>query len=141
MTVYMGPTSQVARVVVHYADGLILKGFLRSFDPGKDSFPLMLREAEPGASPLHVRVADLKAVFFVEDFDGEPQYQERKEFLANAAGRRLAVRFHDGEELLGTSLTYHPSRTGFFLFPGDPGSNNDKVFVVASAVTDVRPAA
>ncbi|MEQ1730900.1 MAG: hypothetical protein ABL982_21230 [Vicinamibacterales bacterium] len=136
----MATPTQPARLVVHYRDGLILKGFSNNFDPGRSSFALTLRNAVAGDTPVEVRLSDLKAVFFVEDFEGEPQYTERKEFLTPAAGRRMAVTFMDGEVLWGTSLTYHPASTGFFLFPGDPWSNNDKVFVVSAAVTEIGKA-
>ncbi len=115
----------------------MLKGFAQNFDPARDGFSLVPRDAAEAAEAEYVRLADLKAVFFVEEFEGEPQYSERKEFLKHNAGRRLTVTFADGEVLVGTSLTYHPSRAGFFLFPGDPFSNNDKVFVVAAAVVEV----
>jgi hypothetical protein len=136
----MAAPAQPIRVVVHYSDGLIIKGFLPDFDPSRESFALIRREAADGDAAMQVRLAELKAVFFVEDFDGQPGYRERQEFLSTNTGRRLSVLFTDGEVLLGTSLTYHPSRKGFFLFPGDPLSNNDKVFVVAAAVTEVRAA-
>lgn len=129
-----------ARVVARYTDGRMLKGFAQNFDPARDGFAVVPRDAADASEPEYVRLADLKAVFFVEDFDGEPEYSERKEFLKQNAGRRLTVTFADGEVLVGTSLTYHPSRAGFFLFPGDPFSNNDKVFVVASAVVEVGKA-
>jgi len=136
----MAAPVQPVRVVAHYSDGLVIKGFVANFDPSRESFALRRREAAEGDATMQVRLAELKAVFFVEDFDGQPGYTERQEFLSAVTGRRLSVRFNDGEVLLGTSLTYHPSRTGFFLFPGDPSSNNEKVFVVAAAVTEVRAA-
>lgn len=137
----MGTASQAGRVVARYADGLVLKGYTHSFDPNGEVFPLRLRDAREGDEPVHVRLSDLKALFFVDDFDGESDYSERKEFLVPNAGRRLVVRFADGEVLVGTSLTYHPARRGFFLFPGDPFSNNNKVFVIAAAVVEVATAA
>jgi hypothetical protein len=136
----MGPANS-ARVVARYNDGRVLKGFTQGFDPAKEVFPLMPRDAPPDAEPVHVRLSELKALFFVEDFDGESAYSERKAFHRPDAGRRLTVRFSDGEVLVGTSLTYHPSRSGFFLFPGDPFSNNGKVYVIAAAVVEVGKAA
>lgn len=130
-----------ARVVARYLDGRVLKGHTKNFDPERDSFSLIPRNAAEGDAPVQVRIAALKALFFVGDFDGEPEYSERGEFLSPTAGRRLTVRFADGEVLVGSSLTYHPSRSGFFLFPGDPFSNNDKVFVVAAATVEVVNAA
>ena len=100
-------------------------------------FGLALLESPPEEEPLVVRLSDLKAVFFVKSFAGNRDYDERKEFVAAFTGRRLAVRFSDGEVLVGTSFNYSPSAAGFFLFPADQSSNNDKVFVVAAAVAEV----
>ena len=136
----MGPANS-ARVVARYNDGRVLKGFTQNFDPTKEMFPLLLRDAPASAEAVYIRLIELKALFFVEDFDGESEYSERKEFQKPNAGRRLTVRFTDGEVLVGTSLTYHPTRTGFFLFPGDPFSNNRKVYVIAAAVVEVGAAA
>jgi hypothetical protein len=80
----------------------------------------------------------LKAVFFVKDFDGNREHEESKEFLVPFTGRRRAVRFLDGEVLVGTSFSYDAARDGFFLFPADKFSNNEKVFVIAAAVADVE---
>ena len=65
---------------------------------------------------------DLKAIFFVRDFTGDPQYNERKIFLEgeNSPGRKLEVTYIDDELLVGSTLGYDPSRKGFFLFPAIP---------------------
>ena len=56
--------------------------------------------------------------------------------MAETASRRcteLIQQIGGGEVLAGFCNTYHPRR-GFFLFPADPGSNNERVFVPAHAV-------
>jgi hypothetical protein len=64
-------------------------------------------------------------------------------------GKRIMVRFKDGEILCGFIegelpwkdgfLTLpDPNLKGFFIFPADPEGNNTKVFVVTTAVEDVR---
>jgi hypothetical protein len=126
-----------AKVVARFVDGRVLKGHTMNFDPNRPAFQLRLLEDAPGTEPALIRLSDLKAVFFVKDFAGVPEYSEKKEFNTISTGRRLAVRFHDDEVLLGTSVTYDAKRQGFFLFPADRFSNNEKVFVVAAAVADV----
>jgi hypothetical protein len=71
-------------------------------------------------------LADLKAVFFVKKFDGNPDYKERKEFTEKDSpqGRKVEVAFADGEIMQGSVLGYNPKEIGFFLFPVDPLSNN-----------------
>ena len=130
----MGATKVVAR----YTDGRVIKGFTQDFFPNKDRFHLILDE---NRRTVEVLVQRLKAVFFVRDFSGNSQYQERKRYLQgeNPGGVKLEVTFADGEVLVGsTPLGYDPKRQGFFVTPVDPGSNNSRVFVVASAVRGVR---
>ena len=52
-------------------------------------------------------------------------------------GKRIQVKFKDGEVLIGYTSGYSPDRMGFFVFPSDPDSNNEKVFVVAAAAANV----
>jgi len=82
----------------------------------------------------------LKGVFFVRDFMGDPNFQERKEFIEGARiiGKALEVTFKDGELIVGSSLNYDPERPGFFISPADPKGNNLGVFVVSQAVSKVR---
>lgn len=135
-TLTMGEQT-AAKIIARFIDGRVLKGHTRNFDPERAIFTLHLIGAPQDAEPMPIRLTDLKAVFFVKDFDGEPRYSERKAFITPAPGRRLSVRFNDGEVLVGTSLTYNPLKTGFFLFPADRFSNNDKAFIVAASIAEV----
>jgi len=128
------------KIVARHADGKILKGHSRDFYPNKPHFHLFPAGAGPSEEPIEVRIKDLKAVFFVRDFGGDPSYQERKQFAEGerTPGRRVQVAFKDGEVLVGTTLGYDSRRPGFFFIPVDPKSNNLKVFAVAAAVTNVR---
>lgn len=87
-----------------------------------------------------VMVKDLKAIFFVQDFEGNAQYNERKNYGEGdkAQGKKVEVTFADGETLVGSTMGYDPNRQGFFLFPVDPKSNNMRVYAVCSAVKQVR---
>jgi hypothetical protein len=84
---------------------------------------------------------ELKAVFFVKDFVGNPSYSERKEFAKDQIlhGRKIEVSFKDGETLVGTTTGYDSQREGFFLFPVDPQSNNLRIYIISAAVKKVRP--
>ncbi len=129
------------RVVARFRDGGVLKGYTNDFLPGKDRFHLSSGEdGSVGPTPVEVVVAELKALFFVKTFAGNPWHLERKDFSAAppGAGRRIRVIFTDGEELLGMTQGYDPSRAGFFVVPADPESNNDRCFVVTRATREVR---
>ena len=128
------------KVVVRYTDGRVLKGYTKDFFPNKPFFRLRPAGTEYKGEGLEVLIKDLKAVFFVSDFEGNPPYTERKQFGEGERppGRKVEVTFVDGEVLVGSNLGYDRHRPGFFLFPVDPQSNNLRVFVVVSAVSNVR---
>jgi hypothetical protein len=130
-----------ARIVVHYKDGRIVKGFSEDFNVNRPFFRLYA-DVQKRASDkqMKIQIEDLKAVFFVETFEGNPDYGERKEFVEEdkPSGRKVEVTFLDGEKMQGSTLGYSAERSGFFLFPSDPKGNNARVFVVSSALRDFR---
>ena len=127
------------KVVVRYLNGQVLKGFTQDFLPNKDRFHLH-PAGKSSAESLEIFTRDLKAIFFVQDFVGNPQYDERKKYTDadKPQGRKVEVTFVDGEILVGSTLGYDPKRPGFFLFPVYPKSNNIRVFAISPAVKNVR---
>ena len=127
------------KIVVRFQDGRILKGQTGDFLPTKPVFHLTLADAAPDAKPLEVKVAEIKAIFFVKDFAGNRERQKVQEFPAGkpVVGRKIRVVFQDGETLVGTTQGYDASRPGFFVIPADPASNNDRCFVVTRATKQV----
>ncbi len=129
--------TEVNKVAVRFKDGRVLKGTTRDFMPGKLVFHL----AKYGSEELiEIKMDDLKAVFFVKDFTGRSEYSEVKDFPDRppaAKGRKIAVLFNDGELLTGYTLGYDARRPGFFMMPTDEMSNNDRIYVVRSAIQDV----
>jgi Family of unknown function (DUF6982) len=123
------------RIVARYADGRMLKGTTQDFAPAKDSFHVI--GSEGGARPVKVVVSELKAVFFVKSLVGNSAYHEVKEFEGPTSGRKVQVTFKDGEVLVGSTQAYQADRPGFFMVPADPQSNNDRIYIVASAVQKV----
>lgn len=123
------------QVVAHFADGRIIKGWASDFFPNKPVFHL---EREDGGDTLEVQVADLKGVFFVKSFAGNPGATKRSDKERAGMGKKIQVDFNDGETLIGYTSGYSPARAGFFVFPGDPDDNNDKVYVVTSATKNVN---
>jgi hypothetical protein len=127
------------KIVVRYMDGRILKGTSVDFMPNKDLFHIVPLDAPPGKKPQEIHARELKAVFFVKDYEGNAQYKERKEFSPDvrAAGRKIKVVFKDKELLVGTTQGYQPGRQGFFVFPADTQSNIERCYVVSTAVKEV----
>jgi hypothetical protein len=130
------------KVVAHYLNGKIVKGITQDFLPNKDRFHLhpLTKDPSEAGPPVEVLVKDLKALFFVRDFGGNPQHIERKKYVEgeHPQGRKVEVTFTDGEVMVGSTLGYDPSRPGFFVFPADPKSNNVRVFAVSTSVKKVR---
>ena len=122
-------------VVVAYRDGRRLKGSTFDFLPTRDKFHLESVDKEVRL----IDFAELKAVFFVRDLEGDPARAKRNEFPEGARlpGRKVNVYFQDGELVAGTTQGYDPRRPGFFLLPADAESNNQRVFVVAAAVKEI----
>jgi len=127
------------KVVVRYSDGKLLKGFTQDFFPNKEHFHLIPAD-NPSIGAIDVSMNDLKAIFIVRDFIGDPLYKERKKYIEEEkpSGRKVEVTFVDGEVLVGSTLGYDPKRQGFFMFPADPQSNSIRVYVISAAVEKVR---
>ena len=129
------------KVVARFRDGRLVKGSTSDFVPTKESFHVAAADAAPGTKPQLVHVKDLKAIFFVKDFTGRPDYTPTNAFESDrtpAASRKIKVVFADGEVIVGTTQGYQPSRPGFFMVPADAASNNiDRCYVVSAATSDV----
>ncbi len=128
------------KVVVHFSNHRVVKGYTQDFFPNKPLFHLRPVDSASAGEAMEILLKDLKAIFFVKDFQGNPGYKDKKEFISKeqSSGRKVEITFVDGEILIGTTLGYDPKRVGFFVFPADPGSNNLRVFALSAAVRNVR---
>jgi hypothetical protein len=126
--------------VARYLDGRIVRG--RSLDVSPEKPICHILTAEQGM--VEVRLAELKALFFVRDLVGNPAYQERQTVdpadPRTRGARRLEIRFLDGERLVALAPTYQDGRPFFYVSPADPGSNNVRILVNRAAVAAVTPA-
>ena len=143
----MKDTDKQEKAVLRFKDGRLLKGYLKRFSPRLAKLVLH----EEGTDETHtVQMNDLKAVFFVRTFTGDRAYREKKTYGASRSrGNRLFIKFSDGESMVGFLKGTVPWDKGFFLsradrtvkgfyvLPVDSDANNEKVFVVSSAVVDV----
>lgn len=126
------------QIVARFKDNRLLKGFTHDFSPIKEIFHLT---DESGV--IHdVRCSDLKAIFFVKTLTGNKDYSEKKKFeevdASGLRGLKIKVEFNDGEVIRGVSSGYSKNRKGFFVIPVDPDSNNERIYVIADAVSDVK---
>ncbi|MFN7941235.1 MAG: hypothetical protein U0X73_06525 [Thermoanaerobaculia bacterium] len=128
-----------SKVVAHFLDGRLEKGFTSDFLPARDSFHIEIEV--PGGSPRTLAVAHgtLKAVFFVKDFQGDPGHRKRNDFdpAKPVPGRKIRVEFKDGEVMVGTTQGYQPGRPGFFIVPADPEANTIRCYVLVAATRSI----
>jgi hypothetical protein len=130
------------RIVLHFNDKRLLKGYTHDFTPLREKFHLISELEEDKGNIYEIRCSDLKAVFFVKSLIGDKDYIEKNDFgdvdAAALRGLKVKVEFPDGEVIRGTSFGYSRNRKGFFIVPVDPGSNNERIYVVAAALREVR---
>jgi hypothetical protein len=131
--------SEINKVVVHSMGGKLLKGVTQDFFPNRPLFHVQPADGKPS---VEVKTKNLKAVFFVKDYAGQAQRRDVRGFIdgpgETSHGKKLAVRFKDGELLCGYSLSFSADRDGFFMFPADSGSNNLRIYVVTDACAEVK---
>jgi hypothetical protein len=122
------------RIIVRFTDGKVLKGTTADLFPNKSVFHL--KDKDSGIIQ-EIDIVYLKAVYFVKCFDGNPNYQEKDDIDRVGLGKKIKVHFKDGETLIGYTQGYAPNRDIFIVFPCDPNSNNEKVFVITNATSKV----
>ena len=126
------------KVVVRYKNGTVAKGTTADFAPNRTTFTLNHEPPVPGAHAT-ISYDELKAIFFVHSLQGNREYKDEKlRKPEGMIGRRYLLTFTDGETMRGTALGVNLSRHGFLLFPADSGSNNKRIFVMHSAVKELR---
>ncbi len=126
------------RAVVAFLDGRRLKGYLFNFSALKESFRLFPEGPAGQQSGSDIFLKDLKAIFFVKDFAGNPEYRETRGGEGPKHGRKVVVTFRDGEQLSGATEAYNPQKLGFFVFPLDENGNNLRVFVINKNIHQVK---
>jgi hypothetical protein len=134
------------KLVAHFKDGLVARGYSRDFRPDAEIFHLMTWDSEITSS-RQIRLAQLKALFHVKTW-GSPgrRPDRRKEFppqpgpeiATTGSAPRTIVQFYDGEEIWGYSQGYRSEAPGFFMVPADPQDNNQKIFVINSSLIDIQ---
>jgi hypothetical protein len=132
------------RIILRCLDGRLIRGYIGGFSVTDELVSL----EDEFLQKRKYRVDELKAIFFVRTFEGNRGHSEQKTFRDPVSlGKRVFVKFKDGESMTGyieggvpweKGFFLEPKKgPGFFLVPVDSESNNIKVFVVATSVWDV----
>lgn len=135
----MNPLSGEAnKVVVHYKNGGVIKGMTLDFVAEKPKFHLTHTDQRIE----EIDTESAKAIFFVKSFEGNKDHKEKCDFIgvgpADVRGLKVKVTFQDNETILGSTMGYNKQRKGFFILPIDPQSNNIRIYVVASAIKEIK---
>jgi tetratricopeptide (TPR) repeat protein len=121
---------QKQRLVVRYVDGRILKGTSYTIDLHTHGFHLTPHDGRLDTDEnIAVRFAELKAVFFVRDFEGKFDAKDvQQEWVPE--GSEVTVFFPDNEVIEGFSLVrFDDESPRFHMIPKDRASNNISLIV------------
>ncbi|MBN1255558.1 MAG: hypothetical protein JXA50_09825 [Deltaproteobacteria bacterium] len=125
------------KIVVHDKSGNVEKGTTADFLPKRPLFHLAIGGMH-GEEIKKIVIDNLKAVFFVKDFEGDKNRQESKGFDNLPAGKKIRAMFKDGEIITGYTHSIKMDQPGLFLVPADPKSNNERIFIVFSSLSQLE---
>ena len=132
------PSSTRKRVVIRKLDKGLIKGFLDTKAPLSSEIEVLDRDGHLN----RVAMSEIKGVFFVRDFDGNPDRAERKVFRSRPrlAGLWVRMTFRDNEvlEALLPNNLLELDPLGYLVTPPDVYSNNLRAFIPRSALTDLE---
>lgn len=123
------------KAIVRTRDGSVVNGFVARKELGP-KFTILNRQAKQESFSLK----DIKAIFFVKDFKGDPSYEEIRFLNKQKASAAVWVRlkFFDGETLEGrieNNIRLLLSG-GFYLWPSDTETNNECAYISKAALVD-----
>ncbi len=118
---------ELRKVIIRYGDGRVVRAFSPLFEEGSDLLPAVGLSGEPH----FVSLSELKALFFVRTFTGNPTYDAPKVPSASGApgARIVSMLFRDGERMTGEVGASADLSRGFYLTVPDPEDNNLLVYV------------
>lgn len=126
-------SNSLKKVVIRLRSGEVQSGFAREDDLG-DAVRILDRKGKERT----FKVDDLKAVFFVKDFQGDPEYRDLQFLGKQDPSGKVWVRLElfDGEVMEGRVRNDVDllRGDGIRLWPSDKDTNNDMAFVVRSAI-------
>jgi hypothetical protein len=86
--------------------------------------------------------AQVRAVYFVRDFEDNPEANQKKVFASRPKSDGLWIRmhFHDGETIEGLlpNDLLQVENHGYMVTPPDPNTNTQKIFVPRAALESLK---
>ena len=130
-------SAKAPKVVIAYLDGRRVAGYVFDFSPMRETCKIFPSQTAQAGEGEVVPLANLKAIFFLQEPAAETSTSPPKPAAATQR-RRLEVFFHDKERLEGSTEGYSKDRLGFFMVPEDPTGKILRVFVVNRNVKEVK---
>ena len=123
-------------IVARYLDGRVIKGSTTDFRPANETFHVSPSSGRPAKK---VSTRGLKAIFYVQSLDGDPDRPLQRDFPdQNGCVRaRLWLRFLDGEQMAAWPVSPSLGEKGFWVLPADSNSNLEKAYVFRDAVDKI----
>lgn len=127
------------KVVVHRLDRETVKGFV---NPNSYLGPKGIELMDLDGHRVLIPLDEIKGIYFVREFEGNPDRAERKTFLSRPklAGLWIRMTFKDSEVMDGmiseNLMTLEPQ--GYLVTPPDVYSNSLKIFVPRTALKAVE---
>lgn len=125
-----------SRIVACAMSGRTQEGFTSDFTPAGGQLELHA-EPTPASTAAVVPFTELKMIRFLKDPARRTAPAGAVTATAAPKGRKLRITFTDGQQLEGTTESYRRSAPGFFVQPSDPEGDDERVFVMGSATTQV----
>ena len=127
------------KVVVRQLDGGSIKGYVDSASfLSSGGAEVLDREGRL----LNVSLDSIKGIYFVRDFEGDPNRQERKVFNTRprVSGIWIRMTFKDNEVMEGllANNLLEVESSGFMITPPDFYANNLRIFVPRNALGSVE---
>ena len=127
------------KVVVRQLDGGLVKGYAES---GSFLGPGGAEVLDRDGHLVTIPVESIKGIYFVRDFEGDPNRQERKVFNTRprVSGVWIRLTFKDNEVMEGLIANdlLEVGPVGFLITPPDFYANNLRIFVPRNALGSVE---
>jgi len=126
------------RIVARYLDGRLMKGISLDIHPSRPTFHLRASDGKT----IQVKMAELKAAFFVRTLEGNAEHKEHLEHdpkdVRSRGASVLKLKFKDGEVMVCLANALPENRPFFFVTPVDASSNNLRILVNQAALAAVE---
>ena len=131
--------SHAQEVIARLASGLVIRGVNTDFSPERTTFRVTPPE---GGRGVELKVKDLKALFFLKRPEGAADLRRVPGWVPPPDpvrdGKKIAVTFGDGETMVGHTLGYRREKPGFFFYPAATDNPSERVWICATAVSEVK---